>query len=99
VALLPSKDSEEWTRYITIPPDLVIEIPSPDQYRPEMAAKARLYLTLGVRLVWTLWERRKGADVWRPGSDQPVATLSIGDSLDGEDVLPGFTLPLAQLFD
>jgi Uma2 family endonuclease len=98
VALLPPKESEEWAKYIAIPPDLAIEIPSPDQYRPEMAAKARLYLALGVKLVWVLWERRKGADIWRPGSAHLVATLGVDDSLDGEDVLPGFTLPLAQLF-
>jgi hypothetical protein len=35
---------------------------------------------------------------WRPGSDQPVATLNIGDQINGVDVLPGFTYPLARLF-
>lgn len=99
VALLPAKGSEGWAKYITVPPDLAIEIPSPDQFRPEMAAKARLYLALGVKLVWILWERRKSADVWRPGSDQPVATLGVDDLLSGEDILPGFTLSLARLFD
>jgi hypothetical protein len=35
--------------------------------------------------------------VWTPGHDVPV-TLSIGDTLDGADVLPGFTYALADLF-
>ena len=37
-------------------------------------------------------------DVWRPGSDQPIQTLGGADALDGLDVLPGFTLPVADLF-
>jgi hypothetical protein len=37
-------------------------------------------------------------DVWRQGSDQPIATLGSGEQLDGLDVLPGFTYPLGQLF-
>jgi Uma2 family endonuclease len=89
---------ESWRKYSTLAPDLVVEIASPSQYRPEMAAKARLYLELGVRLVWVFWPRQKRVDVWRPGSDQPVAMLGVDDTLSGEDVLPGFTLPLAQLF-
>ena len=96
-ALLPQGD-ESWRKYAALAPDLVVEIASPSQYRPEMAAKARLYLELGVDLVWVFWPRHKRVDVWRVGSDQPVATLGIEDSLDGEDVLPGFTYPLARLF-
>jgi Uma2 family endonuclease len=79
-------------------PDLVAEIVSPSQYHPEMAAKARLYLDSGVRLVWIIWPQAQQVDVWRPGSDAPVATLGITDHLDGFDILPGFTHPLADLF-
>ncbi|HST89218.1 MAG TPA: Uma2 family endonuclease [Ktedonobacterales bacterium] len=79
-------------------PDLVAEVVSPSQFRPEMAAKARLYLDSGVRLVWIIWPRARQVDVWRPGADSPVATLGITDSLNGFDILPGFTHPLADLF-
>jgi Uma2 family endonuclease len=79
-------------------PDLVAEIVSPSQYRPEMAAKARLYLDSGVQLVWIIWPRAQQVDVWRPGSDAPIATLGLNDSLDGFDILPGFSHPLADLF-
>ncbi len=79
-------------------PDLVAEIASPNQYRPEMADKAQRYLAAGVRLVWVVWPKYSQVDVWRPGSDQPVATLNVDDQLDGLDVLPGFTYPLARLF-
>ena len=79
-------------------PDLVAEVVSPSQYRPEMAANARLYLESGVRLVWFIWPRAQQVDVWRPGADAPIATLGQNDSLDGGDVLPGFSHPLADLF-
>lgn len=39
----------------TFTPDLAVEVASPDQYRPEMAAKARIYLDAGVPLVWVVW--------------------------------------------
>ena len=79
-------------------PDLVAEVASPSQYRPEMAAKARIYLEAGVRLVWVIWPDDEQVDVWRPGSGAPVATLSLSDHLDGFDVLPGFSHPVADLF-
>lgn len=85
----------------TIPrlaPDLVAEVASPNQYRPEMAEKARRYLAAGVRLVWVVWPDDEQVDLWRSGADVPVATLTITDNLDGLDVLPGFVYPVADLF-
>jgi Uma2 family endonuclease len=49
-----------------------------------------------VPLVWVLRTRRKTISVHRSGRE--VIVLGIGDVLDGEDVLPGFRLPLAELF-
>ena len=64
-----------------------------------MAAKARLYLRGGTRLVWVIWPERRAIDVWRPGdSDRPTATLGANDALDGEDVVPGFVYPVADVF-
>ena len=84
--------------YARLAPDLVAEVVSPSQYRPEMARKAALYIERGVRLVWIIWPSSQTADVWRPSSPTaPVTTLTIADSLDGLDALPGFTLPLATL--
>jgi hypothetical protein len=37
-------------------------------------------------------------DVWLPGETQPRATLTIDDVLDGADVLPGFSYPVAAIF-
>jgi Uma2 family endonuclease len=79
-------------------PDLVAEVASPNQYHPEMAAKARLYLESGVHLVWIVWPDDEQVDVWRAGNDTPIATLGVNDSLDGLDVIAGFTHPVADLF-
>lgn len=94
----PPPGAPERRRYLSVVPDLVVEVPSPDQYRPEMAAKARSYLTAGVRLVWIVWSARREVDVWRPGDDGPVMTLRAHDQLDGFDVLPGFSYPIVELF-
>lgn len=95
---LPARDSAAWDRPWQVAPDLAVEIASPNQYRPEMAAKARLYLAAGVRLVWVIWPKHKQVDVWTSGSDEAVATVGNGDQLDGMDVLPGFTYPVASIF-
>jgi Uma2 family endonuclease len=94
----PAKGSAGRRRHLRVAPDLAVEIASPDQHRPEMAEKARRYLAAGVRLVWIVWPGVREVDVWRVGADQPVATLTIGDTLDGEDVLPGFRYRVAELF-
>jgi len=77
-------------------PDLAVEVAAPTQYRPAMRAKAERYLAGGAALVWVVWPKRRQVDVWRPGA-APV-TLTIGDTLDGEGVVQGFTYPVADLF-
>ncbi len=91
-------DSKEANAIPHLAPDLVAEVASPYQSRPAMADKARRYLAAGVRLAWIVWPDVKQIDVWRPGSDAPVVTLTIVDQLDGLDALPGFTHPVADLF-
>lgn len=95
---LPPATSPDYAKALRLAPDLVAEVASPSQYRPEMAAKAKRYLDAGVRLVWIVWPKSQQVDVWRLGLAQPLATLKSGDPLDGLDVLPGFTYPLASLF-
>ncbi len=77
---------------------MAAEVVSPDQHHPEMAKKVQLYLAKGVRLVWVVWPDQQQVEVWRPGTDVPIATLSVGMTLDGLEVLPGFTMPVADLF-
>jgi Uma2 family endonuclease len=77
-------------------PDLAVEVVSPSQARSEMAAKAERWLEAGVRLVWLVYPQIKQVEVWRDGTMKTV--LTIEDELSGEDVLPGFALPIKDLF-
>ena len=84
---------------IPFAPDLAVEVASPDQTPDAMAAKARTYLGGGTRLVWVVWPMREQIDVWRSGRlASPATTLGEGDVLDGEDVIPGFSHPVASVF-
>ncbi|HZS89128.1 MAG TPA: Uma2 family endonuclease [Chloroflexota bacterium] len=84
---------------IPFPPDLAVEVTSPSQDADEMAAKARIYLAGGTRLVWVVWPQAHHIDVWHPDHlEGPARTLNVGDTLDGEDVIPGFTYPVAGIF-
>ncbi len=77
-------------------PDLAVEIVSTDRTIAELTTKAREYLQAGTLLVWVVDPPTRTVQVHQPG--QPVRTLSGGDTLEGGDVVPGFTLPLPQLF-
>jgi len=76
-------------------PDLVVEIASPTQYRPDLADKARRWFSCGVRVVWVIWPDRRELDVWTSTGEEPQ-TLDEDDTLDGGDVVPGFRLPISQ---
>jgi Uma2 family endonuclease len=98
---LPPRNSPDFVKAPHLAPDLVAEVASPDQWRPEMGEKAQRHLDAGVRLVWIIWPKRREVDVWQSdaaGVPQLMTTLKRGDALDGLDVLPGFTYPLADLF-
>jgi Uma2 family endonuclease len=92
---LPAPDTDT---FAALAPDLVVETASRGQHRPAMRAKARLWLARGVRMVWVVWPRRRAIEVWLPGDEEPRATLQEGDVLDGGDVVPGFSHPVADVF-
>jgi Uma2 family endonuclease len=106
--LLPDVGFYAWERHpghrpgprpIPFAPDLAVEVVSPDQTPAEMAAKARTYLAGGTHLVWVVWPSSAHIDVWRAGQmEGPAATLNTSEALDGEDVVPGFTYPVASIF-
>ncbi|MBI3185863.1 MAG: Uma2 family endonuclease [Myxococcales bacterium] len=79
-----------------VAPDLVAEVISPSDSAEVLAEKLRDYLTAGVRLLWFIYPRPRRVHVFRPGGQMRI--LEGEDALDGEDVVPGFTLPLPLLF-
>ena len=94
---LPPLDSPAYDKAPALAPDLAVEVASENQFAPGMSAKAQTYLGFGTRLVWVIWPRYKRVDVWRPGDDMPTS-LGVEDTLDAEDVVPGFAYPVARLF-
>ena len=82
--------------YMELAPDLAVEIISPTDRRREVREKAEDWLGFGVCLVWVIDPATHSATVYRSLDD--VAELSEDDSLDGEDVVPGFACALGDLF-
>lgn len=78
------------------PPDLAVEVRSPDDSRPEMLEKAQRWLAVGAQEVWLIDGQHESVQVLRPAS-QPLQ-LGKGDTLTSPALLPGFALPLADLF-
>jgi Uma2 family endonuclease len=81
--------------HLTIAPDLVLEVVSPNDSASHLAMKVRLFLDCGVRLVWVVDPQARTATIYR--ADGSVSLIRKDGSLDGETVLPGFSLPLASV--
>jgi Uma2 family endonuclease len=84
-------------------PDLVVEIHSPTDLRSQKEREATRrkvadWQAVGVRLIWSINPRTKSVEVYHLGQPQPVQTLNETDELSGEDVIPGFTLKVSELF-
>ena len=82
--------------YAELAPDLVAEVLSPDDAAADVLAKLADWLAAGTRLVWVIDPHRSEIRVYR--IDGSLSILTMDDALDGEDVLPGFTCPVNQLF-
>jgi len=83
--------------YNHIPPDLAVEVdfPSTKESRYQMQIKLWHYQQAGT-VVWVVYPEDKTVMVYIPG--HPPKLYGIEDTLDGGDVLPGFTLPLKTIF-
>lgn len=77
-------------------PDLAVEVLSPRDTVEEMEEKVDEYLMAGAKLVWVVNPRRQTISVYR--KDGTITILRREDSLDGEGVVPGFSLSLAEVF-
>ncbi len=78
-------------------PDLAIEIVSPSNFAEEIDRKITDYFQAEVRLVWVVYPDSGRVYVYQ--SPTRVSILERTDTLDGGDVLPGFRLPIAQLYE
>jgi Uma2 family endonuclease len=77
-------------------PDLAVEVISVANTPKEMALKRTEYFKAGTSLVWQIYPGRKEVEAYT--SPSRVQTLRLGDTLQGGTLLPGFRLPLSDLF-
>jgi Uma2 family endonuclease len=77
-------------------PDLAVEVLSDSNTEKEMDRKLHEYFTAGVRLVWYVDPKARSVNVYT--SPKRCKRLDEDQSLDGGKVLPGFVLPIRELF-
>ena len=83
--------------FLEVAPDLVVEILSPTDRPDTVRRKLDEYLAAGVRLAWVIDPATRTVHV-HPASGEP-RSLAAGEILAGADVLPGFALPLDEIFE
>jgi Uma2 family endonuclease len=93
----PIRKAAPRTEAWDVVPDLAVEVVSPSNGASDVADKVRDYFRTGVRLVWVVYPVQR----WVYAYDSPtsVRILTEDGSLDGGEVIPGFVLPLATLFE
>ncbi len=84
------------TGFNPIPPDLAVEVVSPGNTANEVQQKTQDYLNAGTRIVWVVYPDLQSVTVHTP---EGAKTLEINDTLDGGEVLPGFKLPVKNIFE
>ena len=98
-------DISFWTRerlpevpdgYVELAPDLAVEVVSPGDHYSRVQNKVRHYLARGVRMVWVVDPEDRSVTVYRPGNQAVI--LEESATLTGEDVVPGFSCRVADLF-
>ena len=83
-------------KFWPLAPDLAVEILSPSDSYSEVMEKIDEWLTAGTRLVWVIDPAKKTVGVYAPHRQPRI--LKSADQLDGEQVLPGFKLAVAEIF-
>jgi Uma2 family endonuclease len=82
--------------FLTIRPDIVVEVISPNDNAHEVIEKREEYLAAGVPLIWIIDPESRIVDVYR--ADGTPSRLTASDELSGEDVFPEFRCKVAELF-
>jgi len=89
--------------YLRVVPDLVVEIRSPNDAEAEVRAKQSLYLHVGVQLVCVVDPQKQTVEEVRASagglSDTRLMRADAGDVLEGGELLSGFRVSLADIFE
>ncbi len=95
-AAFVNRETLEAKGYRPDTPDLAVEVVSPNDTHSEVVEKALEWLEAGCRMVIVVEPKRKAATVYRSRED--IRILAEGDAIDGADVVPGWRLPVADIF-
>lgn len=83
--------------HVRIAPDLAVEVISPTDLHYDVNSKLEDYFSAGIPLVWLVNPDTRTVTVYRrAGAD--ISRLQVGDTLMGDDILPGFSCPVVDLF-
>ena len=77
-------------------PDLAVEVVSPNDRLYEIDEKIDQYLAAGTRMVCVVYSKRRTVTLHRP--DRAPQVLTDGDTLDLDEVVPGFRMPVSKIF-
>ena len=102
LVLLPRGTSVALTgRFVPGAPDIAVEVVSPSNTTTEMERKVGEYLAAGAQRVWVVYPSTAGAlsSVVIYRSDGAVQTFTGEEVITDEELLPGFSLPLSEIFD
>lgn len=84
-------------KHFEVAPDLAVEIVSPNE---DVLKKVNEYLRAGTGMVWAVYADEKQVYVFTPNEDGSLRGQPFGveDTLSAGEVLPGFTLPVRNIF-
>jgi Uma2 family endonuclease len=82
--------------YLRLAPDLAVEIISPSETAEDIQEKVEDYLRAGTSQVWTVYRKTRSVVIHYANGSTSV--LRENDSLEGGDLIPGFSVPVAKLF-
>ncbi len=85
--------------YADFAPDLAIEIASPTDKAYQIQAKVKQFQKSAVKLIWVIYPFTQTVDIYRLPTGLVPHSVGITETLDGEDVIPGFKLPISEIFD
>lgn len=92
---VPPEDEQKG--FLELVPDLVVEVLSPSERPGQITTKLLTYLNAGVKIVWHVDPEDRSVTVHTAG--QTPRTLTVDDEIDGGEVLPGFSAPVAAFFE
>jgi len=90
-------EGENTAKYIEKAPTLAVEVRSQNDTMPEVREKAAQYLAHGTRLVWAVLPKTRQVLVFSP--DEGENFLPEAEILRAEEILPGFSLPISEIFE